>query len=60
MRFCRKSAIFRVWHGSCEASATGYQRFSGVRIMANRFEAIAFAVGFIATGFLALVALPLA
>jgi hypothetical protein len=31
-----------------------------VKIMASKLEAFAFAVGFIATGFLTLVALPLA
>jgi len=50
----RKSAFLCGWHGSCEALGTGFI-FAGVKIMANKFETLAFAIGF-----LTFVALPLA
>jgi hypothetical protein len=59
-RHWRKSALFRVWHGSCEASGNRDQSCRGENIMASKLETLAFAVGFIATGFLTFVALPLA
>jgi hypothetical protein len=55
----RNSGLSGTWHGSCsEARDRGFpvQRSK----MMEKFEALAFAVGFIATGFLTLVALPLA
>ncbi len=41
-------------------SGTGVILVQGVKIMASKFETFAFAFGFIATGFLTFVALPLA
>ena len=56
--FSRISAISGVWHGSCSSSGTGIMR-SGRPKMA-KFEAVAFALGFVMTGLLTFVALPLA
>ena len=55
----RNSATFSTWHGSCCWSGTRGISSSG-RIKMAKFEAMAFAVGFVMTGFLTLVALPLA
>jgi hypothetical protein len=55
----RICAIFPGWHGSCSTNGTGIHPF-GRQTMTAKFEALAFTIGFLATGFLTLVALPLA
>jgi hypothetical protein len=46
------------WHGLCEDQGTG-DFLAGAKTM-QKFEMLAFSAGFILTGFLTLVALPLA
>jgi hypothetical protein len=56
----RISAVFPGWHGSC-SDRGDRERLKGVKFMSvSKFETFAFMAGFIATGFLTLVALPLA
>jgi hypothetical protein len=57
----RFSAISASWHGSCSRDGQQGCSLLGVKLMhVSKFETFAFAIGFIATGFLTLVALPLA
>jgi len=53
--------FFTLGTADAEIGATGMLLYEGVQPMSvSKFETFAFALGFIATGFLTLVALPLA